>query len=76
MQKTAIHVSIILMQTNIIINLVWRYSDFTHTHAHTDTHKGIEGWINASQASLASCCSSGKTGRVRQEGETAREEVR
>lgn len=45
-------------------------------YTHTQTHKGIEGWINASQASLASCCFSGKTGRARQEGETERGEVR
>lgn len=58
----------VLMHTNIIINP----ASNTHTHTHT----GIEGWINASQASLASCCFSGKTGRVRQEGETERGEVR
>lgn len=38
-----------------------------HAHTHTErgreTHRGIESWINASQASLASCCSSGETGR-------------
>lgn len=66
----------VLMHTNIIISPAWRYYTQASEHTQTHTHKGIEGWINASQASLASCCFSGKTGRVRQEGETERGEVR
>jgi len=57
----------ILIKINII-NLAGRlFSSQAHIRTQTHTHRGIDGWINASQASLASSCICGKTGKVRQE---------
>lgn len=57
----------------IFIFDAYKYNEFSleilrfPPHKYSHRHKGSEGWINASQASLASSCLSGKTGRARRE---------